>query len=218
MLETLIKLVPDKLRGESGKVFYSGRLAFSASRPLYLLGLNPGGDPESRRGYTIGTHSEAVLKGPANWSAFRDESWRGFPPGEERLQKRVLHLLKGLALDPGLVPSSNLVFLRSKRFDGIAEDFEVLAENCWPFHHHVIGALRPRVVLCFGVKAGQFVRMKLDALKLQAEWLEKNERRWRNQMFANSAGIKVVVLTHPSIVDWTAESTDPTDLVRRAFQ
>lgn len=206
------------LRGKSGKVFYSGRSAFSLSRPMYVLGLNPGGDPATRREYTIESHSKAVLEGPADWSAYRDESWRGFAPGKAQLQRRVLHLLKGVGLDPGLVPSSNLVFLRSRRFEGIANEFEGLAESCWPFHSLVINSLKPKVILCFGRKAGKYVRLKLGALKLQSESLEENERRWRNQVFANSDGIRVAILTHPSIVDWTAASTDPTNLVRKALQ
>lgn len=218
MIERLIQLIPKDLLSESGKVFYSGRSGFSSPCPLYVLGLNPGGDPSSPREYTIASHYKMVLDGPANWSAYRDESWRGFTPGRAHFQRRVLHLLDGVGLDPGLVPASNLVFLRSKGFDGIADQFGRLAESCWPFHSTVIKDLRPRVVLCLGGTTGKYIRMKLGALERQDEWLEDNERGWRNRVYANSAGTKVAVLTHPSRVDWTSPTSDPTRLVKKALR
>ena len=44
-IEELAKLIPTNIHGCSGKVFYSGRLAFSQPSTLYMLGLNPGGCP-----------------------------------------------------------------------------------------------------------------------------------------------------------------------------
>lgn len=44
-LETFARLVPAELWFRSGAVFYSGRAAFSRPSPIYLLGINPGGDP-----------------------------------------------------------------------------------------------------------------------------------------------------------------------------
>lgn len=62
------------------------------------------------------------------------------------------------------------------------------------------------------------MRQKLGANTLTAEFIEKNNRRWRSQAFTNSHGIAVVVATHPSIADWTVHNTDPTLLVMQALK
>ena len=82
MIDDLFRSVPTHLLNKSGTVFYSGRDAFSNSSRLYLLGLNPGGSPLEQAGETLAWHSNRVLhEQPANWSAYRDESWQGKPPG-----------------------------------------------------------------------------------------------------------------------------------------
>ena len=43
-IESFATLVPCDLLDRSGKVFYSGRAAFSTPSDVYLLGYNPGSD------------------------------------------------------------------------------------------------------------------------------------------------------------------------------
>ena len=186
--------------------------------PLYLLGVNPGGDPVIVSEETIDSHTNRVLNDfPEDWSAYRDESWAGAVPGTRGMQPRVLHLLKTLKLSPGEVPSSNIVFVRSRREDQLKGDMAALAETCWPFHGRVIDQLRPKVVLCFGKTSGRFVCKKLEASKQIDQFVETNNRRWRSRTFASARGKIVIVATHPSIANWTASDTDPSDLVRRAL-
>ena len=45
MIDEFRALIPPSVLAESGAAFYSGRAAFSAPSPLYILGLNPGGSP-----------------------------------------------------------------------------------------------------------------------------------------------------------------------------
>ena len=45
-VDDFAKLVPESYLDRSGAVFYSGRRAFSQPSDLYLLALNPAGDPE----------------------------------------------------------------------------------------------------------------------------------------------------------------------------
>jgi hypothetical protein len=45
MIEDFAALVPRALGSRSGEVFYSGRSAFGRPAELYLIGINPGGDP-----------------------------------------------------------------------------------------------------------------------------------------------------------------------------
>lgn len=214
MIDELFRSVPKQLMNESGTVFYSGRDAFSNPARLYLLGLNPGGSPVVQARETLSWHSNRVLhKEPSNWSAYRDESWEGAYPGTLPLQRRVLYLLRKLDLDPGRVPSSNLIFVRTARGEDLKGREHALAETCWAFHERVINTLNIDVILCFGGKSGDWVRGKLGADELVETFVEKNALRWKSQSFRNTSGIGVVVATHPSIADWTTPAANPTHLV-----
>lgn len=217
-IESFAEKVPQSLHKRSGKVFYSGRKAFSAPSALYVLGVNPGGAPSNHDTETVESHTQNVLRTLADdWSAYRDESWEGARPGTYGMAPRVLHLFSALGLAPGKVPCSNLIFARSSREGDIKEEATSLADLCWPFHAFAIEQLNPRVILCFGKTAGTYVRRKLNANALTGEFVETNERRWRSQAFSNRFGTRVVVATHPSIANWKVQSTDPTQLVREAL-
>ena len=220
MIEAFADLIPRSLLSQSGSVFCSGRTAFSAPSKLYILGLNPGGDPLVRQAAeTIGWHTNQVLHQlPSEWSAYCDESWRGRPPGTRGLQPRILHLLKSLHLNPRHVPSSNVIFLRSTRMSTLERKFTDLASETWAFHRNVIEKLRIQVVLCFGHDAGRWVAKQLGANRQIDELVENNNRRWRSIAQLNGVGVTVVTATHPSIADWTAPETDPFPLVRRCLE
>jgi hypothetical protein len=214
MFEKFVSLIPPSLHQVSGAVFNSGRNAFSAQSPLYILGLNPGGSVEKHEQQTVQWHTEKVSKKPADWAEYQDESWDGKTAGRAGLQPRVLHLLKQLNLDPCKVPSSNLIFKRTKSEAELGRDFDVLAEQCWPFHESVIYQLNIRVILCFGKRAGSWVSQRLEANTFVSEFEELNDRKWKTQGFINPQGIHVVAATHPSRVNWANPRTDPTSVVR----
>ena len=218
MIEKIIKNIPAKLLDKSGAVFYSGRNAFSGNKDLYILGLNPGGSPDEQQGDTVNRSIQHVLENEApDWSAYRDEVWGGSSPGTWGMQPRVLHLLSKLNLDPGDIPSSNIIFVRSQRERDISKEASRLCEDCWPFHQAVINELKPKAILCFGKTSGNLLRKKLVANKLIDEFVETNNRNWKSQAFINNEGIKVIVATHPSIADWTAPDTDPSAMINRVI-
>jgi uracil-DNA glycosylase len=130
---------------------------------------------------------------------------------------RVLHLFGRLDLEPGTVPASNLVFVRSRREADIKNIFVARADQCWPFHALAIQQLKPRVIVCMGKRAGNYVRGRLGAHRQIGEFVETNNRRWRSRLFAGASGPRVVVATHPGIADWTAPSTDPSSLISNAL-
>lgn len=218
-VEAFAGAIPKSLHSESGKVFYSGRGAFSSSAPLYVLGANPGGDPTNHTTETVEAHTRRVLhEFPPDWSAYRDESWEGAAPGTFGMAPRVLHLFRRLGLKPGAVPASNLFFVRSRREEHIKARQASLAELCWPFHALVLAKLRPRAVLCFGNTAGDYVRRKVGANRLIGQFVEENNRRWTSRAFESASGMRVVVATHPSIADWCAPATDVSGLVQEALR
>ena len=213
-----VQAIPGELLTQSGKVFYSGRAAFSGQPSLYILGVNPGGDPGSMQDETIASHTEWVSSvAPADWSAYRDERWKGKAPGSHGMQPRLIHMFAALGLQPGSVPASNLVFVRSRREGEISDDFERLAGLCWPFHKYILESLRPKVILCLGKTAGDYVRMKTGVNERYATFTEQNNRRWQSHAYRSGSGSKVIVATHPSIADWTAHQSDPTPLLSSAL-
>ena len=210
----LVPFVPTSLMAMSGEVFYSGRAAFEMTSHAYLLGLNPGGDSSDS---TLNTIEQSLLQTakshPMVFSRYLDEPWR--PGGQHsQMQVRVKHLFDRVGLDPRATPSSNLVFARSRDASSINVEFEALAEQCWPLHREVISSQDIKIIICMGEKTFKYVAGKIGADRFWREYIETNQRRWRSVAFRNAHGMTVVRLTHPSRADWTAENSDPSELVR----
>jgi hypothetical protein len=216
-IERFAALIPRDLLPKSGKVFYSGRKAYSSPARLYVLG-EPRGDPAKYATETVGEHTRQVLHDLPAWSAYRDQVWEGAAPGTHGMAPRVLHLFRTLGLEPGSIPASNLFFVRSRREEHVQARRRELSDLCWPFHARVVEELTPRAVLCLGATAGGYVRRRLGANRIVAQYVEQNDRRWKSQVFDGARGIRVIVATHPSIADWCAPSSDPTGLVLDAIR
>ena len=227
-IEEFAQLIPDSLLDISGKVFISGRDAFGSSSKLYILGLNPGGAPESNALETVGAHTRKVIHdAPDNWCALTDEAWgRNGHRVQHPMQRNVLHLLRRLDLDCRKVPASDLVFARSRDAAKISKaEFVRLANDCWPFHRAVIRRLEVRVIVCLGREAawGAIARLEADnpAAGKFAEidrFVEDRGLKGVSRAYRNGGGITVVQLTHPSRFHWTTSKSDPTELVRRALE
>lgn len=153
LLAEVLDAIPGSLRGVSGDALYSGREAWTNPSPIYLMGINPGGDPADLS-TTVATQAAAALR-PDSFSAYRDLAWttpRGnlYEPGKHPMQRSVLHLLDRLGLDPAKVPTSNMVYARSRQAHHIAaDDMRAWAEECWPFHLRMIERLGCRVVVAW---------------------------------------------------------------------
>ena len=218
MIEDFAKLIPSSQKNRSGKAFYSGRRAFESQSDIYIIGLNPGGSPKDYPKETVLRHTRKVLKSkPANWSAYRDESWNGQAKGKDIHQKRVRYLFRKVGLNARKVPTSNLIFARSSSKEKLAGDFKQMARDCWPFHEAIIRQLEVRVVVCLGISdTGTWVRAQLDAEDEIDSFTEDNNRYpapWTSRCHKNADGLIVVSLSHPSVASWTSPATDPTDLV-----
>ena len=216
-IEAALDDIPAYLLPRSGSIFYSGRAAFSAPSRVYIVGLNPGGDPIAQATETIGAHRLKFREGPAWWSEYADESWGGAPPGTWGMQPRVLHLLASLGLDPRAVPASNVVFIRSATEATLRTEKADLLRTCWPVHQAVIDALGVRLVLCFGGTAGRWIRDELGAWERVDGYQETNGRRWSSEAHRAGDGRMVLTLTHPGRANWCNPQSDPTQLVQRAL-
>lgn len=215
IVEDLAHQIPQELMTVSGRVFYSGRRAFANTGAVYLLGWNPGGDPDLQSGETISQCVEfARNEAPDLWSAYCDESWTGRPTGKARLQLGVQHLLSKIGLSPRETPASNLIFARSRQRSHIDDNTErTLIGKCWPFHVTVIQRLRPRAIICLGVATGQAVRKRLGAAQEIAKYVERNRRCWSSYAWQASTGLLVFGLTHPGRANWLNPSADPSEMV-----
>lgn len=198
----------------SGSLFYSGPSAFEGYRPLYILGLNPGGSPTAQVDETVErdvTEWRALTK---PWSAYLDESWQGRPPGTHGMQPRMRHMFGQLGLDLCEVPASNVVFVRSANEAALSAEKATLLPQCWPVHDAVIRRLEVRLVLCLGGTAGRWVRDALGAHQLLDRFSEQNARGWTSEAHLTPDGRAVVSVTHPGRADWRNPAADPTPLVR----
>lgn len=202
-------LIPDELMDVPGHAFYAGATGFSGQRPLYLLGLNPGGDGAE----TVRQQFQQVKAGPPDYSAYVTHTWKP----AARIDHNVLHLLRRVSLNPTEVPASCLVFSRTRSESELTADFESLAALCWTFHEAVIRTLGVKVVVCFGKRAGEFVRRQFGAHEEIDQFVEQNNRGWRSTTHRASSGLKIVTVTHPSRADWRNPAADVSPLVARAL-
>ncbi|MDT0507232.1 hypothetical protein [Novosphingobium sp. MMS21-SN21R] len=200
-----------------GSIFYSGKEAFSAKSDVYVLGLNPGGQPCTDSTRSVVAYNENFKNLSEPWSEYLDESWEGAVPGTWGLQPQILHMLDGLGLDPRYVPASNVVFVRSRSEKDLLREKAELLASCWPVHQAVIDSLGINTVLCFGKTAGTWVRQKLAAKRQIDKFTEQNKRGWTSTVHECPLGRRVVTLTHPSRANWRNPLADPTPLVRRAI-
>ncbi len=217
-IEFTLQNLPNDLLQRSGSVLYTGKDAFSDQSPLYILGLNPGGNPDIQRNNTISKHINEFRNRSEPWSAYSDDSWENMAPGTCGMQPRVLHMLRLLNLDPRRVPASNVVFVRSRNEAELSTEKSMLLHHCWPVHGAVISKLGIRVVLCFGGTAGRWVRGQVGATQLVDEFRETNARGWKSEAHTSPTGLIVITATHPSRADWRNPAADPTPLVSRMLK
>ena len=202
----------------SGSLFYSGPSAFQGERPLYVLGLNPGGSPVAQTAETVERDLADWRALTLPWSAYLDESWQGKPAGTHGMQPRMRHMFDRLGLDLREVPASNVVFVRSATEAALASEKAVLLPQCWPVHAAVIRDLGIRTILCLGTTAGRWTREAIGAHALIDRFQESNDRGWSSEAHIAADGRAVVTVTHPGRADWRNPAADPTPLVKAVLE
>ena len=220
-LEAFSRLVPDWLLDRSGEVFYSGRAAFSGSREVYLLGYNPGSDPnvERKPGDELNTVrssiDKALSRSAERFSLYYQEWETGRP---QTMQKGIRRFFAMSGLDPCLTPSSNCVFVRSPDIASMPKAArEELEDDCWPFHQAVIEQLRIKAVLCMGDDAYKAVA---DHFRVTGQ-VDEEPDGWRpprwHRAYATESGMILFKLLHPSRGHWQKDEHNPAALVRRVL-
>ena len=211
------QLSPSIMR-RSGSLFYSGPSAFQGRRPLYVLGLNPGGSPVAQAAETVERDLADWRALTAPWSAYLDESWQGKPAGTHGMQPRMRHMFDRLSLDLREIPASNVVFVRSANEATLAREKAALLSQCWPVHATVIRDLGIRTILCLGTTAGRRTREAIGAHEPINRFQESNDRGWTSEAHIAADGRAVVTVTHPGRADWRNPAADPTPMVKAVLE
>ena len=219
--DQLRQLIPSELLMQSGSAFYTGKEAWAGNADFYILGLNPGGDPEQVK-QTVEEHTLAVAAKDAPWSDYVHSDWGAGKnqtkcgEGRHHTQRRVQSLAEKLGIDLRATPASNLIFKRTSTESALRGKSGLIG-LCWPFHQAVIDQLEIKMVICFGHTVGQAVRKNLRATEKADEFRERNKREWRSSVYRSDSGVLVAVLTHPARADWTKPPTDPSAMLLSAL-
>lgn len=217
LIADVVSKIPDDVLDASGAIFYSAPPAFYGHRSIYILGLNPGGNPEMQTANTVRRNFENWQGQTEPYSSYIDEVWEGTIAGTHGMQPRIRHLAEAIDIDLRLTPASNVVFVRSPTEAKLEANKSELLDACWPVHEAVIGSLGCRVIICLGGTAGRWVRERVGADEECDKFRETNRRGWTSVAHQSPDGIFVCTLTHPGRVDWRNPEADPTPMVKRVL-
>jgi len=128
----------------NGAILYSSVKTLTSGK-YYILGLNPGGSPDSGESIEINLNSLPKYEG----NSFLDESWLSENRiGEHPIQKGLSSLCKYINYDLRNICASNLIFYRCRDEKGV--DFWKDAEICWPVHEKILKIVNPKVIITIG--------------------------------------------------------------------
>ncbi len=213
-----VESLSSSILDNSGAVFYSAPPAFQEQKNIYILGLNPGGNPISQAENTVRCQFIGWKKKEEPWSAYVDEVWEGAAAGTHGMQPRVRHMADILGIDLRLTPASNVVFVRSSTEATLLANKARLLDECWPVHQAVIDQLGVRIILAFGATAGSWIREQVKADDPVNEFKESNARGWTSMAHRSAEGMIVCTLTHPGRADWRNPKADPSPMVKSVLQ
>jgi uracil-DNA glycosylase len=193
-----------EILSSSGEILYSG---VSTLRPgeVYLLGHNPGGNPNDRR---LPTVRRSIKELPTkSYNSYLDTRWSGRKQvGQAPLQLRVVWLLDQLGLKPRDVAASNLIFCRSR--DVAGSQFLALARTCWPVHERLLSVVQPRLVIAYGNSGQSPYRFLADVFGAGSEeCVSSGHGSWKCRTFVVPGRFRVVGVPHLSRYDIRAHET-----------
>ncbi len=199
-----------------GAIFYSGRSTLKQG-PIYLMGLNPGGDPKG----TINCDLTAWMNGKANFSGYCDEPWstdkKKYEEGEAPHQQRVKKLCKILCAKQEMLDqeeasdnekvrnvfSANAIFVRTRKASNLMDvpEYCEIRERCWEVHKLFLQIVKPKLIVCLGngQRLSSFSLLK-DRLKVSKVSYCGNGKSFLDGRWFESEELecKVVGVPHPS--------------------
>jgi hypothetical protein len=203
-----------KVLSESGQVLYSAASTLRPG-PTYLLGHNPGGDPNDRGLWSVGQSLDDLPTQTEN--SYLNALWSGqHKVGQAPLQRRVVWLLESLGLKPRDVAASNLIFVRSR--DAAGSRFSEYARLCWPVHQRILDVVKPRLLLVYGNSGASPFGFLRDTFGVDVdEWCPSGHGTWMCRSFQVPGRFRVVGLPHlsrydvsghPEVIEWISRIRD----------
>jgi hypothetical protein len=184
--QTLDILAP--IAGDSGAVLYSGHDTLAPGR-LYVMGLNPGGDPDQLtvEGSVIW---RSLVRTRCHWNAYLDDNWRT-PTEPTPMQKRVRYLFESLKVEPRRTFTTNAIFTRSRTADGLEGLWSNWWNYGWPVHQLFLRVVRPRLILCLGCGDDS----PFGLLRTPAPYRGRVPRLWQDdEVASHGSGVRRVEL------------------------
>ncbi|SHG85386.1 hypothetical protein SAMN04488068_1667 [Hydrocarboniphaga daqingensis] len=187
----------------NGAILYSSHKTLKLG-PIYLLGLNPGGNPNDHPTSTIANAIDELATREKN--SYVEERWQYRCANRNKaaspLQKRIIYLLAGLGCDPKEVCASNLIFVRSVDASGCG--YPSYADICWPVHEKIIEMVKPKLIIAYGnsgVSPYAYLR-SISGHRTPETYQPAGHGNWQCKAFkwnrANGDDIAVVGLPHLS--------------------
>lgn len=209
------------LADRPGRLLYSG---LGTLRPgsLYLVGLNPGGDPILEPD-SPAQHLNMLRQRAPDWNEYIDGVWypggRRMAPGQAPMQRRVRALLEGVGFPVRSVCAANMIFLRAASERDLG-DAERLARQCWPVHREILRIVRPSAMICLGNRAFDLAAAS-GAAVLKRQSFPSGHGDWQCQsvtMTLEDRRIRLIGLphlsryavdAHPDVMRWVKDQIDP---------
>lgn len=207
------------LLGEKGGIFYNGAESL-ARGDIYVLGLNPGGDPTENE-IRIGEDLEFLEKCPNRKWLWEDWGLDGRYKYQPRTQELLLKLADGCRDKACRICLVNLIFRQSPN----AKDRSIWnnEEGCryWKVHQLILKIVQPRLIVAIGNREGpsafSFLRDKsrcsIERISYSPLGHNKRYRRYlksfRDEDALTGHPVIVVGLPHfswnplsPTALDW----------------
>lgn len=147
-----LRALPVEMRKASSRFLYSSGATLARGK-YYLLGYNPGGDPDA---IEQPLHNEADAWENNTTSAYLDEKWRkGEYEGQAPYQLNVQALCCAVGVDVRAVCASNWFFVRSL---SAAQLTGCTPEMFFPVHDAIMEIVQPEVVFAVGLGTYKIVK------------------------------------------------------------
>jgi hypothetical protein len=151
-IDKALKTLPPDVQEASGRFLYSS-VETVAPGKYYLLGYNPGGDPEIIKQLF---HNEVVTWENKTANAYLDEKWRkGEHEGQAPYQLNVQALCCAVGIDVREVCATNWFFIRSL---SAAQLKGCTPEMFFPVHNAIMEIVQPEIIFAVGLDTYKIVK------------------------------------------------------------
>lgn len=173
--EKIRSLLNPELLEKSGSIIYSDYSSLKKN-DFYILGTNPGGEPNDYKCHTIGHQLEesTIIN-----NAYYEKNWTE-GDGKHRLQENIKTLEREIIHNYYF--ATNLIFQRTHNTRNI--DIHVFAEKFWKVHEYFLLQIKPKVIIAFGNSYNSaYGYLKVKANIADEEKFDSGHGKWKIKYF-----------------------------------